>query len=111
MANPIVLLDARTFVSGADLSGSGGKIELAEESEAKKVTNWRSGGAAENIAGLSSIELSAGGQWEAGNISVVDDSFWANRRIKEPWSIGPQSDSDLAAGGLMWLARILRTKM
>lgn len=111
MANPIVLLDARTFVSGADLSGSGNKIELTEESEAKKTTNWRSGGATENIAGLTSIELNAEGQWEAGDLGLPDDSFWANRRVKEPWSIAPESDSDLAAGGLMYIARILRTKM
>jgi len=111
MANPIVLLDARTFVSGADLSGSGNKIELSEESEAKKTTNWRSGGATENIAGLTSVELNAEGQWEAGDLGEVDDSFWANRRVKEPWSIAPESDSDLAAGGLMYVARILRTKM
>lgn len=111
MANPIVLLDARTFVSGADLSGSGGKIELMEESETKATTNWRSGGAREVKAGLTSVSLTAEGQWEAGDIGVVDDTFWTNRRIKEPWSIAPESDSDLAAGGLMYLSRLLRTKM
>jgi hypothetical protein len=111
MANPIVLLDARTFVSGADLSGSGNKIEITEESEAKATTNWRSGGAREVKAGLTSTEINAEGQWEAGNIGLVDDSFWANRRVKEPWSVAPESDSDLAAGGLMYLARALRTKL
>jgi hypothetical protein len=107
----LVLLDARTFVSGADLSGSGNQIEVSEEWEAKGVTNWRSGGAEEVIAGLGQVEISAGGQWEAGDLSMPDDSFWANRRVLEPWSVGPTGASDTAAGNLMYLTRALRTKM
>lgn len=106
----IVLLDARLMVSGADLSGSGNKIELSEEAETKVVTNWRSGGAREVIAGIRSTQLDAEGQWEAGSDGLVDDSFWANRRVQEPWSAAPDGGSDLAAGSLMYLTRGLRTK-
>jgi len=111
MANPIVLLDARVFVGGVDLSGYGNKIELSEEAEVKKITTWRSGGAAENTAGLRSADLSAEGFWEASDPSKPDDAFWSNRRQLVPWSVAPKSDSDLAAGGLMYLlGRALRTK-
>lgn len=111
MATPIVLLDARTFVAGADLSGNGNTIELMEDSEVKKVTNWKSGGAEENIAGIRGCDIKAGGQWEAGAPGKPDDAFWAMRRTRDPWSVAPQSDSDLAAGGLMYLVgRAIRSK-
>lgn len=106
----LVLLDARLFVGGADLSGQGNKIELDEEWEAKATTNWRSGGAEEVIAGLGKVTASAEGQWEAGDPSKVDDAMWANRRVIEPWSVAASSESDLAAGNLMYLTRMLRTK-
>jgi hypothetical protein len=106
----LVLLDARLFVAGADLSGSGNKIELSEEWEAKTVTNWRSGGAEELLGGLGKVQCSASGQWEAGDPGLVDDAFWAGRRAIEPWSASGTGESDLSAGNLMYLTRMLRTK-
>ena len=111
MANPIILLDCRTFVRGADLSGNGNEISLEEESEVKAVTNWRSGGAVENKAGIRGTGIKASGQWEAGNTSAPDDAFWAMRRTLDPWSIAPKSDSDLTAGGKMYLVgKAVRSK-
>lgn len=106
----MVLLNSRIFVSGADLSGQGNKMELVDQSEAKAVTNWRSGGAEEYLAGLTSVEISAEGQWEAGDLGRVDDATWANRRALEPWTFAPSEASDTAAGNLMYLAKALRTK-
>lgn len=106
----LVLLDARHFVSGADLSWSGNKLEVEEEFEVKKKTNWRSGGAEENVAGLAKVMIKAEGQWEAGSAGLPDDSFWANRRVLEPHSFAPFDDSDTAAGNLMYLTRALRSK-
>lgn len=112
MSNPVVLLDARVFVSGADLSGNGNMISVEEEAEVKKITNWRSGGAEENTAGIHGCDLKASGQWEAGDPGKPDDVFWAMRRTLDPWSVAPRSDSDLAAGGLMYLVgKALRTKL
>jgi hypothetical protein len=106
----LVLLDSRVFVSGADLSGSSNKIEVQEESEAVQVTNFRSGGAVENLAGLTETSVEGGGLWEAGDAGYVDDSFWTNRRAIEPWTFVPE-DSDLAPGGVAYLTKALRTKM
>lgn len=106
----MVLLDTRIFVSGADLSGSGNMLEIEEEAEAKTVTNWRSGGAVELLAGLSKTSLKAEGQWEAGTAGKVDDQMWANRRVLEPWTAGPTNASDTAVGNTMYLTRALRTK-
>jgi hypothetical protein len=111
MANPLILLDARTFVGGADLSGNGNQIELDWGAEVKKTTNWKSGGAEENVAAVHGCSIKAGGQWEAGSIGKPDDTFWAMRRTLDPWSVAPRSDSDLAAGGLMYvLGRAVRSK-
>lgn len=106
----LVLLDSRLFIGGADFSGSGNKIELMESAEVKATTNWRSGGAEENLAGVASVEISGEGQWEAGDAGKVDDALWAGRRLHEPWSIGPTGASDLSAGNLMWLAKAIRFK-
>lgn len=106
-----IFLDSRVFVSGADLSGWSNKIEAGEEWETKKTTNFRSGGAVENMAGLGGVDLMAEGEWEAGSPGMPDDSFWGNRRVIEPWSVAPDGTSDLAAGNLMYLTQALRTKM
>lgn len=111
MANPIVLLDARVFMAGADLSGNGNKIELSEEAETKAVTNWRSGGAREVKAGIRGCDIMGEGQWEAGDLGKPDDALFAAKRTLDPWSLAPRSDSDLAAGGLMYLVKALKTKM
>lgn len=105
----MILLDSRVFVSGADLSGASNRIEVQEESEAKQTTNFRSGGAVENAAGLTEVSIEGSGQWEAGEAGFVDDAFWANRRALEPWSVAPE-DSDLAAGGIIYLTKALRTR-
>lgn len=106
-----VLLDCRVYVSGADLSGWGNKIEIGEEWEAKEVTNWRSGKAKERLAGLGGCDISAGGLWEAGSLAMPDDSFWGNRRVIEPWTVAPDGTSDTTEGTLVYLTQALRTKM
>lgn len=106
----LVLLDTRVFVAGADFSGSENKIELEEEAEVKAVTNFRSGGAEENLAGIAKVNIAAAGQWEAGDAGKVDDAIWAGRRRAEPWSVGPTGASDLAPGNLMWLTSAIREK-
>lgn len=106
----LVFLDTRIFCGGVDLSGSSNKIEVGEEWEAQKITNFRSGGADEYKAGLGEVDISAEGQWEAGSGAYVDDGTWAQRRSIEPWSIAPDGTSDLAAGNLMYLTKALRSK-
>lgn len=109
MANPIVLLDARLFVAGADLSGYSNKIEIKETAEVKKTTTWRSGGAEENKAGVHRTEWMAEGNFEAGDPSKPDDAFWTTGRSAAPWSAAPFGDSDLAAGSLMYLNKAVRS--
>lgn len=103
----MVLLDARLYLGGADLSGDGNKIELEDEAEAKTTTNWRSAGARELLAGLGDSSLNAEGYFEAGSAGLPDDSFWANRRETVPMSVAPEGAGDTAAGSLMYLTKML----
>lgn len=103
----LVLLDARIYMGGADLSGDGNKIELDDEIEAKTVTNWRSAGAREVLGGLADSSLNAEGYFEAGTAGLPDDAFWAQRRETVPISVAPEGDGDTAAGGLMYLTKML----
>lgn len=112
MANPLILLDARVFAAGADLSGYGNEVSLEDEAEVKKITTWRSGGAEENKAGIHGCDIKAKGHAESGDLGKPEDAIWAMRRTLDPWSFAPRSDSDLAAGGLMYLVgKALRTKI
>jgi len=104
-----VLVDARLFVGGVDLSGQSNKIEFTTEHEEREVTNWRSGGAKEVIAGLEQVDLTAEGYWEAGDPGKVDDAVWANRRVVEPWTIAADGQSDVSVGGRMYLVNAVRT--
>ncbi|MGA5472526.1 hypothetical protein ACPCUK_27605 [Streptomyces arboris] len=101
-----VLLDARLFAPGADLSGASNKIELTSEIEDKDTTNYRSGGWKEVIGGLGSAEISGEGQWEAGDPSKVDDASWSTLGGRGPYTVCP---TDSVVGALAYLVYGLRT--
>lgn len=101
-----VLTDVRLFAVGADLSGASSKVEISAEVEAKDTTNYRSGGWKEVIGGIGSAEISAEGQWEAGDPSLVDDASWSQLGGRGPWSVGAVGD---AVGDLAYLVHALRS--
>jgi len=107
----LVLLDVRTFVGAADLSGHQNKLELTSNIEEKDVTNYRSGGARELLGGLETVEINAEGQWEAGDPGKIDDQEWADRRVLGPWTMAAEGSSDLSAGGVAYLTKALRTSI
>ncbi|MFJ3140971.1 hypothetical protein ACIPJM_00665 [Streptomyces halstedii] len=100
-----VLLDARLFAPGADLSGASNKIELTSEIEDKDATNYRSNGWKEVLGGLGSAEISAEGQWEAGDPSRVDDASWADLGGVGPYTVCP---ADSVVGALAYLVQGMR---
>lgn len=100
-----VLLDARLFAPGADLSGASNKIELTSEIEDKDATNYRSGGYKELLGGLGSAEIAAEGQWEAGDPSLVDDQSWATLGGVGPYTVCP---TDSVAGALAYITSGMR---
>ena len=83
------LLNARIFTGGADLTANSNKIELASEVSDEDVTSFGSQGWKEVIGGLASTEINGEGQWEAGDLSKVDDNRWAALGGLGPWSVTP----------------------
>lgn len=77
-----ILSNTRIFAGGADLTGATNKVELSATREDKDVTNFNSVDASgtvwkEVIGGLGSAKLTGSGQWEATDLSKVDDESWA----------------------------------
>jgi len=101
-----ILLNVRAFVGPADLTGQSNKIELVDAMEEKETTNYGSGGAKELLAGVESVAIAGEGQWNSGGAGYVDDEFWANRRVIEAWTIGPET---AAVGSPAYLTQALRT--
>jgi len=100
-----VLLNARLFAPGADLTGASNKVELTSEIEDKDTTNYYSNGWKEIIGGLGSAEISAEGQWEAGDPSKVDDTSWSTLGGVGPYTVCPDTST---AGALAYLTAGMR---
>lgn len=101
-----VLLNARLFAVGADLTGASNKIELSAEVEDKETTNYYSNGYKEVIGGLGSAEVTAEGQWEAGDSTLVDNSSWTQLGGVGPWTACPDN---AAVGDLAYITQCLRS--
>jgi hypothetical protein len=101
-----ILTNVRLFAIGADLTGSSNKAELSAEVEDKDTTNYASGGHVELIGGLASSEISAEGQWEAGDPGLVDDASWSQLGGLGPWTLAPEG---AAVGALAYFTRALRS--
>ncbi|MFD9368776.1 hypothetical protein ACFWA6_13880 [Streptomyces sp. NPDC060020] len=99
-----VLLNARLFAVGADLTGASNKIELTAEHEDKETTNYYSNGYKEVIGGLGSAEVAAEGQWEAGDSSLVDNASWTQLGGVGPWTACP---AGAAVGDLAYITQCL----
>ncbi len=101
-----VLTNVRCFAVGVDLTGNSNKIELSSEVEAKESTNYASQGYKEVMGGLASAEISGEGQWEAGDVTKVDDASWAQLGGVGPWSVS--ANNAAAVGDLAYFTQALR---
>lgn len=102
-----ILTNVRCFAVAADLTTVSNKVELSAEVEAKDTTNYGSAGWKETIGGLGSAEISAAGQWEAGDPSKVDDASWSQLGGVGPWSIS--ANNAAAVGDLAYFTSALRS--
>ncbi|NEC90473.1 hypothetical protein [Streptomyces sp. SID12501] len=101
-----ILTNVRCFAVAADLTTVSNKVELSAEVEAKDTTNYGSAGWKENLGGLGSAEISAEGQWEAGDPSKVDDASWSQLGGVGPWSVS--ANNDASVGSLAYFTSALR---
>lgn len=101
-----ILTNVRTFAVALDLTSVSNKVELSSEVEGKDATNYASAGWTEILGGLASAEISAEGQWEAGDPSKVDDASWSQLGGVGPWSIS--ANNGAAVGDLAYFTSALR---
>ncbi|MEU6098968.1 hypothetical protein [Streptomyces sp. NPDC047079] len=101
-----ILTNVRCFAVGVDLTGNSNKIELSSEVEAKESTNYASQGYKEVMGGLASAEISGEGQWEAFDVTKVDDASWAGLGGTGPWSISANNAANV--GDLAYFTQALR---
>lgn len=102
-----VLVNVRCFAVGVDLTGNSNKIELSSEAEAKETTNYGSQAYKEFVGGIASAEISGEGQWEALDVTKVDDASWAQLGGVGPWSIS--ANSAAAVGDLAYFTQAMRS--
>ncbi|WP_199444458.1 hypothetical protein [Umezawaea beigongshangensis] len=101
----LILIDVRLFSGGADLTGQSNKAEVVAEVEEKERTSFGSRGWKEVLGGLAATEISAEGQWQAGDPGMVDDETWAALGGLGAWTACPDG---AAVGSLAWLTRVMR---
>nr|WP_222109119.1 hypothetical protein [Streptomyces cupreus] len=101
------MTNVRTFAVAVDLTSQSNKVELAAEVEDKDSTNYGSNGWKEVLGGLGSAEISAEGQWEAGDPTKVDDASWSQLGGVGPWSIS--ANNGAAVGDLAYFTSALRS--
>jgi hypothetical protein len=104
---PQVLTDVRLYYAAADLTGFSNKVELSAKAESLDRTTFTSDGWNERIGGLFSGALAADVFWQAGDLSMPDDSFWANLGVATvPVTAVPTGG---AVADLAYLTRALQT--
>lgn len=104
---PTVLTDVRQYLAGADLTGYSNKIMVGSEVEDLDKTTFASSGVHERVGGLFDTSVDIEGFWQAGDLSMPDDLFWANLGVATvPYTAVPTSG---AVGSLAYLTRALQT--
>lgn len=104
----IVLLDAQLSIANNDLTNYCSKIELSDEFEAKKTTNFGSGGAEENKGGLEKFEISITFLQDYDD-NLLDEIMWGLRRSNATFSCRPQA-SAVSASNPQYSGTIVITK-
>jgi len=105
---PQVLTDARIYWATADLTGFGNKIELQATQKDLPTTNFASQGWNERVGGLFEGSVAADVMWQAGDLSMPDDAWWANfASATVPVSAAPTSG---AVNSLIYLTRVLESE-
>lgn len=104
---PTVLTDVRQYLAGADLTGFSNKIAFGGEVEELDTTTFASNGCHERVGGLSDSSVDIEGFWQAGDLSMPDDAFWAALGVAtSPYTAVPTAGT---VGSLAYLTKILES--
>jgi hypothetical protein len=75
---PLVLMDCRIYLQTADLTGFSNKAELHPTAAEEDKTTFASAGWKERVGGVNDLSGVLDGFWQAGDLTMPDDTFWAN---------------------------------
>ncbi|HET6504616.1 MAG TPA: hypothetical protein VFG87_28035 [Amycolatopsis sp.] len=105
---PLVLMDCRLYLDGADLTGYSNKAELAAKPAKLTRTTFADGGSNTYVGGVFDGTANLEGFWQAGDLSQPDDSFWTNLGTSTVPLTGVPTGG--AVGDLAYLTRGLETQ-
>lgn len=96
------LKNVRPFANGADLTTRSNRFEINMEAESKDSTAFVPTGDVwhEELSGIKSSSITGAGQWEAGDLSMVDDSMFGLLGSIGPLTLCPQTAADGAVAYL-----------
>lgn len=96
------LKNVRLFAAGADLTTRSNRAEITMEAESKDATAFAPTGDVwhEELSGIKSSTITGAGQWEAGDLSMVDDSSFGTLGASIPLTLAPATAAD---GALAYL--------
>lgn len=102
-----VLKNVRPFAGGADLTTRSNRFEIHLEAESKEATAFAPSGDVwhEELPGIKMATVDGSGQWEAGDLSMVDDSMFGLWGAVGPLSLAPAGAAD---GALTYLTAFNR---
>jgi hypothetical protein len=98
-----VLKNVNIFSGGANLTTRSNRIEIGMEAESKDTTAFVPSGDVwhEELSGLKTSVVTGAGQWEAGDLSMVDDHSFALLGSIGALTIAPETAAD---GALAYLS-------
>lgn len=105
---PLVLLDCRLYLDGADLTGYSNKAEIAAKPAKLTRTTFGDGGSNTYVGGVFDGSANLEGFWQAGDLSQPDDSFWANLGVSTVPLTGVPTGGNV--GDLAYLTQGLETQ-
>jgi hypothetical protein len=102
-----ILKNVRPFAGGADLTTRSNRFEIAMEAESKDTTAFVPSGDVwhEELPGIKTVTVDGAGQWEAGDLSMVDDSMFGLLGSINPLTLAPAGAVD---GSLAYLTAFNR---
>lgn len=109
---PDVLIDARLFAGGVNLSGQTNKVDLQVEGDENDATVFEPDQPADagwkaRTGGVLDLKLGASGLWTAGDPSKVDNALWSSLGLVDVWTVVKGKG---VAGDICWTFRALEAK-
>lgn len=101
--NPLVLLDCRLYLAGADLTGYSNKAELSAKAADLDRTTFGDSGWKTRTGGVFDGTAALDGFWQAGDAGQPDDVWWTNLGVATVPLTGVPTGG--AVGDLAYLTR------